>query len=47
MMPLCLIPWLKRYRPISGEQVATKMVLVSQQSGAGNTTFCLDEIFIT
>ncbi len=44
MSPLCLIPWLRRFRPITGEQVAAKMVLVSQQSGRPLELFCLDDI---
>ncbi len=47
LMPaLCVIPWLRRFRPITGGQVAAKMVLVSQQSGPPIELFCLDEIFI-
>ena len=47
MLPiLCTIPWLKRFRPISGEQVAAKMVQVSRQSGQALERFRLDEIFI-
>ncbi len=43
---LCNIPWLKRFRPISGEQVAAKMVQVSRQPGQALEWFRLDEIFI-
>lgn len=46
MTTLCIIPWLRRFRPITGEQVAAKMVLVSQQSGRPIELFCLDDIFI-
>jgi len=46
MTALCVIPWLRRFRPITGEQVAAKMVLVSQQSGQSIEFFRLDEIFI-
>lgn len=50
LMPaLCVIPGLRRYRPITGEQVAEKMVLVSQQpinSEQSIELFSLDEIFI-
>lgn len=47
LMPvLCVIPGLRRFRPITGEQVAAKMVLVSQQSGPLLEVFCLDEIFV-
>jgi len=42
---LSFIPGLKRYRPITGEQVAEKMVRVSQQSGVSLEYFRLDEIF--
>ncbi|MCW8825620.1 MAG: NAD(P)H-binding protein [Gammaproteobacteria bacterium] len=42
---LYLIPWLRRYRPISGEQVAAKMVQVSQQPGDALEWFRLDRIF--
>ncbi len=43
---LCIIPWLRRFRPISGEQVAAKMVQVSRQPGQALEWFRLDEIFI-
>jgi uncharacterized protein YbjT (DUF2867 family) len=43
---ICTLPWLKRFRPISGEEVATKMVLVSQQSGSAREKFTLDEVFL-
>jgi len=43
---ICLLPWFKRYKPISGEQVAAKMCQVSAQSGHAIKYFCLDEIFI-
>jgi uncharacterized protein YbjT (DUF2867 family) len=47
LMPvLYVIPWLRRFRPISGEQVAAKMVLSSQQFGSSLEFFRLDEIFI-
>ncbi len=46
MPALCIIPGLRRFRPITGEQVAAKMVLVSQQSGKPVELFCLDDIFI-
>jgi len=42
---ICILPRLKRYRPITGKQVATKMVQVSRQLGAGIDYFKLDEIF--
>lgn len=43
---LCLIPWLRRFRPIAGKQVAAKMVQVSRQPGPPVQWFRLDEIFI-
>ena len=43
---LCLLPGLKRFRPITGEQVAAKMVQASQQAGPQLEWFRLDEIFI-
>jgi uncharacterized protein YbjT (DUF2867 family) len=47
LMPvLCVFPWLRRFRPITGEQVAAKMVLSSQQLGPSIELFRLDEIFI-
>ena len=42
---LCLIPGLRRYRPITGKQVATKMYLVSSQSGPKLALYRLDELF--
>lgn len=42
---LGIIPGLRRYRPITGEQVAAKMVQVSQQAGQPRECFQLDEIF--
>jgi uncharacterized protein YbjT (DUF2867 family) len=42
---VCIIPLLRRYRPIPGEQVAAKMVQVSRQSGSSLEWFRLDEIF--
>jgi len=47
VMPVvCVIPGVRRFRPITGEQVAAKMVLVSQQFGRSVEWFRLDEIFI-
>ncbi|MCG6202673.1 NAD(P)H-binding protein [Psychromonas antarctica] len=46
MIVLRVIPWLRRFRPITGEQVATKMVVVSKQSGRSIEFFRLDDIFI-
>jgi len=45
MRGLSFIPVLRRYRPITGTQVALKMVQVSQQSGERLEFFCLDELF--
>jgi uncharacterized protein YbjT (DUF2867 family) len=42
---LRIIPWLRRFRPISGKQVAAKMVQVSRQPGQALEWFRLDEIF--
>jgi len=47
MFVLRIIPGLRRFRPISGEQVAAKMVQVSQQPGQALEWFRLDEIFKT
>lgn len=45
VLPLLgFIPWLRRFRPITGEQVAAKMVQVSLQSGQALEWFRLDEI---
>lgn len=46
MPALCVLPWLRRFRPITGEQVAAKMVLASQQSRRSIELFRLDEMFI-
>lgn len=43
---ICRLPPLHRFRPIPGEQVAAKMVQVSQQPGPAVEWFRLDEIFI-
>ncbi|WP_299582805.1 NAD(P)H-binding protein [uncultured Microbulbifer sp.] len=46
LMPwICKLPGLRRYRPISGAQVAAKMIGVSQKAGQGVETFTLDELF--
>lgn len=49
LLPLiCKIPGLKRYRPIRGEQVAAKMIRISQsalESGQKLEYFRLDELF--
>ncbi|MBA6262137.1 NAD-dependent epimerase/dehydratase family protein [Colwellia sp. Bg11-12] len=47
IMPIiCIIPFLRRFRPITGEQVAAKMVSISQREGASREFYRLDEIFI-
>lgn len=46
MPALCVIPGLRRFRPITGEQVAARMVLASQQAGPSRERFRLDEMFI-
>jgi uncharacterized protein YbjT (DUF2867 family) len=46
MKALCIFPFLKRYRPIKGEQVAAKMCRVSQLPGQTIEYYCLDEIFV-
>ncbi|WP_417349528.1 NAD(P)H-binding protein [Ferrimonas sp.] len=45
MPALCLLPGLRRFRPIRGEHVAAKMVAVSQSPGHPIETFRLDELF--
>lgn len=45
MRALCKMPMLQRFRPIRGEEVAAKMVLVSQQSGPILERFRFDEVF--
>ncbi len=46
LMPtLCKLPGLKRYRPISGSEVATKMIARSLAQGPAIERFSLDEIF--
>ena len=42
---IAYVPWLKRYRPVRGEQVAEKMLRVSQQPGKPLQYFRLDDIF--
>lgn len=42
---ICRLPLLKRYRPISGSDVAKKMVSVSLAPGPSKEVFKLDEIF--
>ena len=42
---LCRLPFLKKYRPISGDEVATKMVSVALSTGSAKEKFTLDELF--
>lgn len=42
---LCILPILKKYRPIQGKQVAKKMVSVAEQPTHGIETFSLEELF--
>ena len=42
---LCWLPGLKKYRPITGKQVAIKMSALSAESGSGVAYFKLDELF--
>lgn len=42
---LCKLPFLRRYRPISGDEVAQKMVSVSLSQGTGHKKYRLDELF--
>lgn len=43
---LCMLPGLRRFRPITGKQVAEKMVQTSMETGQSIECFRLDEIFI-
>lgn len=43
---LCKLPMLRRFRPISGAEVAAKMIQVSQQPGKAVEIFTFDEIFV-
>jgi len=45
MIILCIIPGLRRFRPITGKQVAVKMALVSLQPGQAINYYRLDDIF--
>lgn len=46
IMPLLqYIPLLKTYRPITGEQVAAKMVAIAEREGQGKESYTLDQIF--
>jgi uncharacterized protein YbjT (DUF2867 family) len=42
---LCKLPFLKKYRPRSGDEVAKKMVSVSLSEGSTREIFRLDEVF--
>lgn len=47
VMPVvCSLPWLRKYRPINGNEVASSMVKASQEAGESFETFKLDEIFV-
>ncbi|WP_413662572.1 NAD(P)H-binding protein [Microbulbifer sp. CNSA002] len=46
LLPLiCMLPGLRRYRPIEGREVAKKMVYLSRQERTGIETLRLDELF--
>ncbi len=46
VLPLvCRLPGLKRYRPIRGDQVAARMVQVSETPGPPVERFVLDQVF--
>lgn len=42
---LCKLPWLKKYRPISADDVAKKMLSLSLSAGNPKEVYRLDEIF--
>jgi uncharacterized protein YbjT (DUF2867 family) len=42
---ICKLPFLKQYRPISGDEVAKKMVSIGLSSGEGKEIHRLDAIF--
>lgn len=42
---VCALPGLGKYRPISGDEVALKMIQVSLKSGTGIEVFTLDQVF--
>lgn len=44
---LCMLPGLRKYRPITGKQVAAKMCALSAKPSAGVEYFKLDELFYT
>ncbi|MFT7128605.1 MAG: hypothetical protein ACI89U_000712 [Gammaproteobacteria bacterium] len=43
---LCLLPGLSRFRPISGSEVAAKMVKVAEEKGGSLHSYTLDELFL-
>lgn len=43
---VCALPGLRRFRPITGAQVAARMVQVSREPGPALECFRLDEIFL-
>lgn len=45
--PLCLLPGLRRFRPIRADEVAAKMIQVSRHPGPSREWFRLDEIFLS
>ena len=42
---LCKLPFLKKYRPITGDEVAKKMVRTALIAGGAKENFTLDELF--
>ncbi|MCX7552249.1 NAD-dependent epimerase/dehydratase family protein [Marinicella sp. S1101] len=42
---VCKLPGLKKYRPISGDQVAEKMVTLGLSAGQSREVYRLDEVF--
>ncbi len=42
---LCKLPFLKKYRPIKGEEVAQKIVALSSSPGQSKSVYRLDEVF--
>ncbi|MCA0901363.1 NAD(P)H-binding protein [Microbulbifer agarilyticus] len=42
---LCKLPGLRKYRPITGDQVASKLLALSLTPGPARQTFALDQIF--
>lgn len=43
---MCRLPGLRRYRPISGAEVAARMIEVGSSNGPSFQTYDLDEIFL-